>query len=776
MSLLLRGLLRAVRAEPGRALALAGLIAAAVSVYGGTFLGLGRLKDSADLLAGEQHLHALRLGFEVRPRGGLPSAETLSDGAPALLRLRVLGHLRRSETDVPVPAMLQVLSPEGLVVDTPRIVEGEALAATDPTGVLLDLDFARRAGLRPGDALRVGLPGQEVVAKIRGIAAFPELPVPLLHETVFMPAPGSVAMVVASDTLALMTLGYSPVNELVVAGEAPEAALRGRLAEAGVTVLAVRRGADEPAVAWNAGRLRALEDFLPTVVAVYVGLIFLVQTLFVGRMLAAARNELGMLRALGFSTGQLVLRWTVAGLAGPALGVALGVGGALGLGAAVTTSYVEGTGFPLLLAPEDVQPVLEAVLLAAGSVVPATAWPMVRLLRTPIAGLRTEPLDTQRNGVFLRLAAAFDRRLAGLWGFALRLGPRNLVRRPGVSLSALACACGVMVLAASLFAFNRGIHVELDRYFAAQQWDLAFDLHAPASAAEVEGWLGPGLAWTGARRVDGSVSAAGRVAPSSVLGEPLDGELRGTPLIAGRAPVDREVVLDQRQAEALGVALGDVVRVAVGDHAAELRLVGLANNLEVGQAWVVSEVLASLVADPAAINRVFVRTEDPLTLARSLADRPEVSAVLRRAPLEQAVAGMTRLFGDMLVFGAWLASVSGSAVAATLVLLAVRERGRETALLLTLGYAPRSVAAGIALEVGLLAGSAALLALPLSAVLCRVFQMRLASAAFWVPVEVEPGRWLLSMAPAALGMFVAVPVAFGRVRRTAAAAVLGGRG
>ena len=81
--LLLRAIVRALWQTPGRLLAVVVLVAVAITVYAGTFTGLGHIADTADRLYRELHLFDLDLRIRPQALDGVPSPTICDAPCPA---------------------------------------------------------------------------------------------------------------------------------------------------------------------------------------------------------------------------------------------------------------------------------------------------------------------------------------------------------------------------------------------------------------------------------------------------------------------------------------------------------------------------------------------------------------------------------------------------------------------------------------------------------------------------------------------------------------------
>ena len=228
-----------------------------------------------------------------------------------------------------------------------------------------------------------------------------------------------------------------------------------------------------------------------------------------------------------------------------------------------------------------------------------------------------------------------------------------------------------------------------------------------------------------------SIELDGRPIPALGIGE---GEVRPA-VVEGRLPrTDREVALGERTAEQLGVDIGGRVRAPDGP----LQVVGIT---------VLPRFQAIGGADEAALNRGAVLTLDGLLartvdfnarfyLVRTRDATPEAVAVRRieRAvppPFAFAVTpvaapedieALQRVTGTPIVLAAVLAALAIATLVHALV-MSVRRRRRDLAILVALGFTRRQLRAQVATTVAwhsaVLAGGAIVVGVPLGTIVGR---------------------------------------------------------
>jgi hypothetical protein len=239
----------------------------------------------------------------------------------------------------------------------------------------------------------------------------------------------------------------------------------------------------------------------------------------------------------------------------------------------------------------------------------------------------------------------------------------------------------------------------------------------------------------------------------------------GPVVVEGRAPTaPTEILLGTRTLKSLGAHIGDVVPVGFGDRTLPMRVVGRGVLTEFAGGARLGEGAAVTVAgmrsiEPDVLSDVVLLRLRPgpgrSALLKQLADKPPGNLYLPSEPSD--LVSLARVGGLPSVVAGLLALMAMATMAHTL-MLSVRRRRRDLAILKVLGFVRSQVAATLAWQSSVVAVLAVALGLPsgfaAGRLAWRVFAERLG-------VPPQPATPLLSMAlliPAAvlLANFVAV--------------------
>jgi putative ABC transport system permease protein len=723
----------------------------------------------------------IRADLAVRPLPTLLTGLVIAVAAGALL---VTLHLR-SGLDDPFDALSRATNAPDVIVAGPpaevrRVAAGQQVARADAPLTVVSADASWSGGADRVDLVELPPPGGlDRPAPLKGRLA--TRPGEVVLDTGLAAAerlePGALVtlggvrlrVVGTAITTGRLTGGWATGEQIrALAGPKQVAVplrLRDRDASQGFVAKAQRTASARMYFAeWQQARKDFTEDSrrmltilsMSTLLALLASGFTLATSL--GGRVIGERRRIGLLRAVGITprgvTALLVAHY--AALAAVAAPIGLLVGRLLAPG--VVERAAVAIGAPQAAAPGPAQ-ILGVYVAVLALVALATAIPAWRAGRVP----PVDALALGRGGGAAhasRLARA-ARRLGLPVVFAL--GAKDAFARPARAVLTIAS----LVLAAVLVVCAMGFEATMDRLASdnslrAQPWDLRIHAAALPPAAVDRALTGERDVASVARVYnprlvtdDGTTELASRVV------EPVRGRVAdfGFAIPDGRgATAAGEATFGRGALDALGVRIGDTVRLRAGGAPFSVRVVG--RHVEPDDDGRAAVLPASGL--PAGFHEL----DDPFWVAqvRPGADPKAVQAALTRAgdgqlfverPIEelQGEAADTRPF----VYGvtALLLIIAGANLLTTL-LLGVRERRRDVAVLGAVGASPAQVGGTVIAGASLLTALAAIAGLPLGGLVFRTM-IRTTDPADGPDVVAMPSVvWVLLAVPVALAVTAAV--------------------
>ncbi|MFO0750316.1 MAG: ABC transporter permease [Myxococcota bacterium] len=626
-----------------------------------------------------------------------------------------------------------------------------------PDEVLVLESFAESHELEPGDPLDVVVEGKRLHLTIAGTVLSPEWVFPAEAGSVDYRAFGVVWL--PEVTLAAAS-GKQGSFDDVTFRLAPDA-----------STTAVLEGIDRVLERWGGlgayDRERQSSHKIMTgeiqqlqVLATQVPIVFLLVAAFLlnvalNRIVHLQREQLAVLRALGYTRGAIgrhvLALATIVVTLGALLGVALGQI----LGLTLVDVYGLFFHFPVFdftmggdLVALGVLTVALAALVGALTAV----WRAARMV--PAEAMRPPVPAHYKKGLLSHLGIA---RLAGPMG---RMIVRELERRPGamlISVVGISFAAALVILGRfGLDSFDRMLDVTLAR---AMRDDMTVVLAVPAPSGEL-GWFRdlPGVMAAEPMRMAPVRLVVGPRHYDTVLtGLGTHGRLRqvlGEADVPARIPTEG-LLLSEVLGERLGVGPGDRVSIERKDgdrRTLELPVAGLVADQSGMNAYLDLDALARAFGEEPMFSAVALAVEHPLrdTLLRAVSAAPNVVMVTEQAEIREAIDAQT---GQTMFVWTLITVIFGVVIAVGVIYnnarIALSERGRDLATLRVLGYTRREVAT-------VLLGQLAVHTLVAIPVGC-LFGYGLA-AVFMASFDPEQYRMVLSIFPSTYGFAALVVV------------------
>lgn len=517
--------------------------------------------------------------------------------------------------------------------------------------------------------------------------------------------------------------------------------------------------------------------------ATYVPAIFLIIVAFLlhmvlSRLVAMQRNQIGLLKAFGYSSGTIgrhYLKMACCAVSGGSL-AGIAAGGYLGL--LLTGVYRDYYRFPLLR--YEFGPDLAAIALGITfAAALAGAWAAARqaMALPPAEAMRPELPVAFRSGLFERSG------LARISSTTLRMICRNIERRPGKAcLSMIGIASAVAILMIGQFFYDSIEQMIRVQFETIQREDVTITFTEPRSSKarqELAG-LPAVLRAEPYRSVPVRLKNGHRSKRTEIIGLDPEGELRrliGSDLRPFRLPQDG-LVLGTALAGVLGVTPGDTVTVEVQEGARPMRRIAvsaLVDELIGISAYMHGSALNRLLDEGRSVSGAFLAV-DPLAAPR-LYDRlkhtPAVSGVEVR---ETMLESFRKLIAESLSISISVLVAFSCIIATGMVYNGVRinlsERGHELACLRVLGFTHREVSWVLLGEQALLTGAAIPFGWGLGYALSAFLASRMSTELYRLPLVISGNSYLFSLLVVAIAALLSGLLVFGRIRRLDLVAVL----
>ncbi len=690
-------LVRDIRRLWAQSLAIAAVLAVGVMIMVMAFGTQRSLTETRDTYYERSRMADIWSGAQRAPKSLLPEIAAIEGVARVEARISQFAIL-----DIPGmddPAMGQLLSvPAGGVpeMNVPVLREGRFPEMGKENEVMLALAFAEAHGFGPGDSFAITLNGQKREVVVTGVALSPEF--------IYTIGPGSImpddqrfgVMWMAEDVLAAafnlsgafnsITLGVTRGTDLAPVKDALENILK----PYGGTGPYDRE--QQVSNAFIQGELDQLDVMARVVPPIFLVVSAFLVNMVLGRLITLEREQIGLLKALGYGDAEIVWHYLKLSLGIGAIGVLIGWGAGYVLSSVMANIYVEYFKFPYLVFMQ--RPSVYAIGAAAGlfSAMLGALLSVRRIARLSPAVAMSPPAPTRfRRGIFDRLITYFRPRQPTM--MILRSIGRWPVR---AALTSFGISLSAAIIVAGLFMFDSFDELIDIAFVQANRQDAILDFAIPRPESvldDIENLPGVMVA-------EGALTMPARLYHehySRTLA--VEGYREGNRLVRvfdGNERVDVKpehgIVLAERLADHLQVRTGDMIEVEflqVDDTRHKVIVTGTVSQFFGLSAYMDNDNLAALTgrAPQMLMANVVIDEAFEKALYQAIKDAPAISGITL---LSQVRRGFDETIkesaGITLTVYTFLAALIAIGVVYNSARIQLSERARELASLRILGF------------------------------------------------------------------------------------------
>ena len=478
------------------------------------------------------------------------------------------------------------------------------------------------------------------------------------------------------------------------------------LARYGGTGATVRR--DQISHAFLDAELRQLQALARVIPPIFLFVSAFLINMTLTRLIALEREQIGLLKAIGYSQASVVWHYLKLVLLIVAVGVVAGFAIGTWFGASLTRLYGKFFQFPFLVFERDADVYMAAALISAAAAVAGALKATRDVLRLAPAVAMQPPAPAR----FRRLAGealGLYRAVSQLTMMSLRQMQRWPVR---AALTGLGLSLSVALLVVSLFAFD-SVEAMIDvTFFQAerQQATINFVEKKPANAIEAVRHLPGVLRTEPTRSITARIRRGHLWRRVSLVGKPVDAEL-SRPLDKAHRPIvlpEVGLVVNKRVADVLGLARGDMVEVEILEDRRQALRVPVADVIESYFGLTVLmriEALNQLLDEGSVINGVHIAYDrnEEAALFRAVKRTPAIASIaLQRVSLTRFRETLAENINMMTSVYIGLSVIVAFGVVYNSARIQLSERARDLASLRVLGFTRGEVSRVLLTELALL--------------------------------------------------------------------------
>lgn len=562
--------------------------------------------------------------------------------------------------------------------------------------------FAAAHGLTPGARLAVVMNGQRREMTITGIALSPEfiyalgpgemMPDPSRFGIGWMPGQSLAAaydLEGAFSNLVLDLASGAQTDRVIAAVDR----LTARYGGTGATARA-----DQTSHAFLDAELKQLGAMVQVLPPIFLLVAAMLVNMTLSRIVTLEREQIGLLKAIGYSSRAIAGHYAEFVLAIAAMGIVIGTAAGVWMGAGLAEMYARFFSFPFLVFSRDPGTYVLAALVTAGSAVAGALLAVRAVLALPPAVAMAPPAPADYRSRDSRLWRGLGLRQTGL------MTARHLLRWPLRTASGvLGVALSVAILVASLWSFGSIDRMIDITFFRAERQDvqMVFGQPQPSRAALAAGQMPGVMVAEPFRAAAARISHRNLARNVTLIGRPAEPRLSRvlSPDLRPMTMPETGVILSEALAAVLDVRRGEQVSVDFLDGARRsvtlpvsglsVGYVGLGAAMEIGalnRATGAGDMISgvNLSVDPAGMPQFFdAAAASPETGFLSVLG---LTVARFRATLAENITVMITVYVG-------LAGIIAVGVIYNFVRISLSEQGRELASLRVLGFTRAEVAA-----------------------------------------------------------------------------------
>lgn len=782
MSVLTRKLWRTIGSTRGQFLAVAAVIAVGITVYIGMSTAYYNLNRSQAVFYEENNFADYYFQVVRAPQQVTRQVEAVPGVVKATGRIQKDVPILKEDHQRATARLISYPLPMDNEVNRLHVETGRLFEKYPQGGgieVLVDPQYFDANLLSFNDKISIVAEGKQVFLTVTGTATSPETIITMKDAGTMMPDPNTFGVVMMPHNQADQILGLNgQINQVVItcAPGADEKVVAKQVKDIlepyGNLASYPRKDQLSHAILQvEIDQLRTTARFMP---AIFLGIAAAIQFVMLGRMIKAQRLQIGVMKAIGYTSGQIMLHYTGYALAVALVGALLGALFGLGLASVMSSAYAYFFNLPETISGVNLTAISYGIFLSVViSFIAGLSAARGVVNVKPAESMRPEP-PRGTGRIFLEKWVWLWQRLDPAWKMSLRTINRKRGRF-GVTLLGVVFAVGLLVM--SLF-MNDAIDYMIKKHFYEEQhYDLLIRFSGPVKGYELYNIT----------RLEGVVKTEplfeipvkiylnGRSEDDLLLGVPPGMTLKklvGSDEKPVALPEDG-VLINERTAKRLGLRPGDRVEVetllGLGPARWTSLTVAGVNRQLVGSGSYISLDLANRVMQESGVVSGAMLKVDPGKAGRVeqvLSDMTGVSSISSQRKeldnLNKNMGSMVYSISIMIAFAALL----GFAIVYNASVISFAERRRELATLRVVGFTNSEVSSLLLKENLLQSLLGVALGLPFGRFLSECYIKGVSTDLYTIPIVIYPQTYLFSALGGVLFIMAAHFLAARGIQRT----------
>jgi putative ABC transport system permease protein len=760
MNVLYRKLWRTIKGTRGQFLAVVAVVTIGIAVYIGMSTAYYNLDRSQRLFYQENNFADYYFHVVRAPRDITRQVEAIPGVVKATGRIQKEVPVIKEDRQRATARLTSYPLPMEGEVNRLQLQRGRLFEAYPESGgieVLVDPQYYEANRLSLKNKISIVADGKQVDLTVVGTAISPEAIYTIKDASTLLPDPETFGIIMLPQLQAEQILNLQgEINQIVItmAPWADSSAAAGQIK----TILEPYGNlADYPredqlshaVLQAELDGLRTLAGFMPLI---FLGVAALIQFVMLRRMVRAQRRQIGLMKALGYGAGQIMLHYTGYALAVGLLGALLGTMSGYALAAVMSEAFALYFHLPQAIGGVNLTAICSGFLLALGVsfIAGLTATREVVAVK-PAESMRPEA--PQSIGRFVLEGWQWLwMKISPAWKMALRAVNR---RRGRFAATLLGVVFAVGLLVMSLF-FNDAVDYMIKKHFYEEQhYDFLVRFNKPVKEQELLDLI----RLEGVNRLEPileipvQLTAKGNSAEDVIVGVPPELTLKqitggsGEPL----PPPADGILISQLTAQKLSVRTGDTIeletRLGLGPvRRTEIKITGINRQL-VGSSSYISLAQANRILEESGVISGAMLNVDPgkkELVEKNLADITGIASI---SSLSKELDNFNIHLGVMsytMALMIFFAVLLGFAIVYNSSLISFAERKREIATLRVVGYTVQEISSLLLKENLLQSLLGVALGLPFGYYLSKWYVMTASTDIYTIPVVIYPQTYLFA--------------------------------
>ncbi len=757
MHVLIKRLLRAIWSSKGQFLAMVAIVAIGISLYISITTAYFNLTNSQQTFYRENNFadhffHVVRAPEEImRQIAAVPGV------AQATGRIQKDVPVFKDNNERASARLTSYPLPMDKEVNQLHLLSGrlfEEYSAGSGIEVLVDPQYALANGISEGDPVVIGAEGKKVTLRMTGTGISPEFIYAMKDLSSFAPEPKSFGIIMISQYQAQQILHMTgQINQALVTFmpgvNEKEAVQKIKDILEPYGNLSDYPRKDQLSHALLQGELdglRATSFFMPVL---FLGIAAAIQFVLLGRMIKNQRLQIGIMKALGYSSSRIIMYYTGYALMITMLGALLGIILGVNFATYFSSMYAMFFNLPQAIGSVNIQAAINSILLSimVGAGAGLSASRQVLKIH-PAESMRPEP-PKKSGAILLERLPILWNRLNASWRMSLRTVARNKVR---FALVVIGMIGAVSMLLLSLF-FNDAVDYMADiHYYKQTRHDILVRFQGPVKDYELLNLARlEGVHQAEAMlEIPVKIHFKDRTEDDLIKGLSPETRLKAIYDAAGKeiALTEEGIVISSLSAKKLGAKVGDEVMLesllGLGpSYTTKVKITGI-NTLLIGGASYSSLSQANkLIHESQLISGAMLKVDpgQQAAIEEKLNEMTGITAISSRQKeldnFNKLMESMVYLMGIMILF----ALILGFVIVYNASVMSFNERLREMASLRVIGFTTQEISGLLFKETALQALLGIALGLPLGKLMINSFIAKMSTDLYSMPVIIYPSSF-----------------------------------